>query len=169
MRARALLALAFAAAGAAACGGGAAEAPDGGASASNGACMPVLASDYDQSCVADTDCVSVGEVPTCPASACDGCLLQGINKGAMAPYAAALAQAFASAPPGQRCGCPCEGVGALCRGGKCQAARCGTPPEDTLPACMAAGGTCGYVSNTICHRTGPPEGCAFTDELCCLD
>jgi hypothetical protein len=33
-------------------------------------CMPVVASDYDQSCDADTDCVGVGEAPECPLSGC---------------------------------------------------------------------------------------------------
>ena len=131
-------------------------------------CNVVLASDYDQSCVVDTDCVGVGEVPMCPATACDGCLTQAINKSAMAQYMIALSQAFASESPGEACGCPCEGIGALCRGGKCQAAFCGPPLADTLPACANAGGACAYKANTTCNGIGLPDACAYSDEVCCL-
>jgi hypothetical protein len=131
-------------------------------------CNAVIASDYDQSCVVDTDCVLVmGEVRGCPATACY-CPEAAINKDARAQYMAAFAQAVASEPPGgPHCGCPCIG-GALCRAGKCQAGSCGAPPTDTLPTCADAGGTCDYSANTTCNAIGPPDACAYSDEVCCL-
>jgi hypothetical protein len=132
------------------------------------ACSAVLASSYDQSCVVDTDCVAVGEIPSCPASGCDGCTTAAVNKSVMTQYATAFAQAFASKALGTGCGCPCES-GALCRGGKCQAGFCGPPPSDTLPACADAGGMCAYSANTTCSGTGPPDACAYPDEFCCLN
>jgi hypothetical protein len=133
-------------------------------------CSPVLASDYDQSCMVDADCVAVGEVSSCPAFACDGCTTAGINKSAMAQYTTAFDQAFAAKEPGTGCRCPCES-GAVCRGGKCQAAFCGPPTADTLPACESAGdagGMCLYSANATCSGTGPPDACAYSDEFCCL-
>jgi hypothetical protein len=155
--------------------GGATSVPDGSPSdAAIGSdappCSPVLASDYDQSCMVDTDCVAVGEVPSCPAFACDGCTTVAINKSAMAQYMTALDRAFASEQSGTGCGCPCES-GAVCRSGKCQAAFCGPPAADTLPACANAGdagGMCAYSANTTCSGTGPADACAYSDEFCCL-
>ncbi|MDP9002417.1 MAG: hypothetical protein M3O46_20180 [Myxococcota bacterium] len=133
-----------------------------------GPCSIVLASDYDQSCVVDTDCVAVGQVASCPAFACDGCTTEAINKLAEPQYQAAFSRAFASRSAGSGCGCPCES-GALCRGGKCQAAFCGPPPADTLPVCTDAGGRCAFKSNTTCNGMGPPDACAYSDEFCCLN
>src|ERR1019366_5003103 len=133
-------------------------------------CSPVLASDYDQSCTVDTDCVEVGEVAECPATACDECTTEAINKNAMAQYMTALSPAFASEPAGEDCNCNCEGT-AVCRGGKCQEGYCAPPSADTLPACADAGdagGVCVYSTNTGCSRMGPPDACAYSDEMCCL-
>jgi hypothetical protein len=142
------------------------------AGADAGACTPVLASDYDQSCDADTDCIGVGERPGCPAAACDGCPTAAINKAVSAQYTTALSQAFASGSP-QVCNCPCIPTGSdgVCRGGKCQVAHCAPPQADTLPACANAGdagGVCGYSANTTCDVLGPPDACAYSDEICCL-
>jgi hypothetical protein len=145
----------------------AASVPDAAEDADGGACIPVLASSYDQSCTVDSDCVAVGEVPSCPAAACDGCTTQAVNRGATTEYRAALARAFASAPAGTVCGCPCES-GAVCRAGQCQAAFCGPPSGDTLSACRDSGGTCAYTANTTCGTLGPPDACAYDDELCCV-
>jgi hypothetical protein len=98
------------------------------------------------------------------------CPTQAINKGALAQYMTAMAKAIAFA--GQTstlCSCPCLGIGGLCRGGKCQAAFCGPPSADTLPACSDAGGICGYSANTTCNAMGPPDGCAYSDEVCCVN
>lgn len=134
------------------------------------ACSIVLASDYDQSCVVDSDCVAVGQAPQCPATACDGCTTEGINRSAMAQYMTAFARAQASSPMGpfDVCGCPCES-GAVCHSSKCQAAFCEPPPPDTLPACADAGGRCAYSANTTCNGAGPPDACAYSDEFCCLN
>ncbi len=84
----------------------------------------------------------------------------------MAQYMTAFEQAFASRAGGG-CGCGCES-GALCRGGKCQAASCGTPTADTLPACTDSGGQCWYAASTTCNVMGPLNACAYSDEVCCL-
>jgi hypothetical protein len=196
VRVRAIFAVALAATGSPACGRNPLQFPDGGAPGSNASgsagsassnpaggsggsadgggagsasCTVVLASDYDQSCVLDADCVSVSQVPKCPVTDCSGCYLVAINKSEMSQYMAAVSQAVAGESPGPICNCPCESGFALCRGGKCQAASCGPPRADTLPACSNAGGTCGYAANTICNRKGPPDTCAYSDELRCLD
>jgi hypothetical protein len=129
------------------------------------ACSIVLASNYDQSCTVDADCVAVGEVPVCPAGC--GCATKAINKSAIAPYMTALSRAFASEPAGGGCGCPCES-GAVCRGGQCRAAFCAPPLVDTLPVCADAGGRCSYAANTTCTGMGPPDACAYSDEICCI-
>jgi hypothetical protein len=144
------------------------EFQEGGIPGATPTCSPVLASDYDQSCTVDTDCVAVGEISSCPASGCDGCTTEAVNKSVMAQYTAAFAQAFASGPSGPGCNCPCES-GAVCRGGKCQAAFCGPPLTDTLSACADAGGQCAYSANTTCSGMGPPDACAYSDEFCCLN
>jgi hypothetical protein len=131
-----------------------------------GPCAPVLASAYDQSCTQDSDCVAVGEVPSCPASACAFCNAQGINQNALTAYSAAFARAVATVDGGGTCGCPCES-GAICRSGKCQSAGCAPAQVDTLPACVDAGGACAYSANTTCGTAGPPDACAYSDEICC--
>jgi hypothetical protein len=136
--------------------------------ATDAACTPVLASAYDQSCDADTDCVGVGEVPSCSTSTC-ACPTAAVNKSANAQYSALFSQVTAAYPPAA-CNCPCLS-GAICRGGACQAAYCGPPAADTLPACANAGdagGMCAYSANTTCSGVGPPDACAYTDEFCCL-
>jgi hypothetical protein len=131
-----------------------------------GPCAPVLAPAYDQSCTQDSDCVAVGEVPSCPASACAFCNTQGINQNALAAYAAAFARAVATVDGGGTCECPCES-GAICRSGKCQSSGCAPAQADTLPTCAGAGGTCAYSANTTCGSAGPPDACAYSDEICC--
>lgn len=186
-RGGATLALALAAIAIGACGATPLHDPDGGAAGSapftpergsggspdaggaeSASCTVVLASDYDQSCTEDADCLSVSQVPTCPVTDCSGCYLVGINKKEMARYTTALTQAFVREGPGPVCACPCQTGFALCRAGKCQAAACGPPRQDTLPACASAGGSCAYRANTTCGDVGPPASCAYADEVCCL-
>jgi hypothetical protein len=139
-----------------------------GCTGENGAkCTPVLASDYDQSCDADTDCVGVGQVPSCPAFAGYDCPTEAVNKQVATQYNAGFSQAFASRGPGGST-CPCVS-GAVCRSGICHAAYCGPPPADTLPACADAGGRCYYRANTRCNGMGPPDACAYADEFCCIN
>jgi hypothetical protein len=128
-------------------------------------CSPVLASDYDQSCAVDTDCVEVSEVAECPAAACDSCGGSAISKSVMVQYMAAFEQAFASKTPGTFCGCG-GGQGPCCRSGKCTATCVSS--TDPLPACANAGGTCLLSHGATCGTNGPPDSCAYPDEICCL-
>jgi len=133
-------------------------------------CTVVLASSFDQSCTVDTDCVAVHEVHACPITDCSGCLKQGINKGAMTQYMSALSKNAALGPSGVICHCPpCQGDFAICRGGQCQAPSCTPPFADTLAACANAGGLCVYRANTTCGGMGMADGCAYSDEICCLN
>lgn len=180
MRVNAILASTLAAAGAA-CSASPLQVVDGGfagaeaganadsAESNPGVCTIILASDYDQSCVADEDCVSVGQQPECPIADCRGCTAGGINKSVMTEYMTALSKAIMREPTNAICNCPCETDFALCRGGKCQAAGCGPPPLDTLPACANAGGLCAYRANTTCGGASTLDGCAYSDEMCCLN
>jgi hypothetical protein len=74
----------------------------------------VRATDYDQSCNVDTDCVAVTEVYGCGECACQ---TGAINTGDLARYQAALAGAESSAATG--CLCPCEASAPQCCGGVC--------------------------------------------------
>jgi hypothetical protein len=131
------------------------------------ACSVVLAADYDVSCIADSDCVLTGQVPKCPASACDGCATQSLNKVDVARYQLAYLPAIASAPAGQTCNCPCQGI-AVCRGGKCQNGGCAPPAVDTLPACVTAGGQCAFMARAKCSSMVSGANCAYADEVCCI-
>lgn len=80
----------------------------------------VLASDYDQTCAVDMDCVNVGEVLMCPADECSFCPMETINARAAAQYMAAFSVATAAIPAdATMCGCPEEGR-PCCVAGKCQ-------------------------------------------------
>jgi hypothetical protein len=42
-------------------------------------------------------------------------------------------------------------------------------PSDTLAACADAGGACSpFVIQCGDKGTGPPDSCAYSDEMCCL-
>ena len=129
-------------------------------------CAIVLASQYDQSCIVDSDCVGVGEVPSCPAAACDSCITAAVNKSAAAQYGKVFEEAFASSPPGTLCGCNCESSPA-CSNGKCQARSCGSSPSGPMDPCPILGGRC-VSASTPCDRIGPADSCASPEELCCL-
>jgi len=100
--------------------------PDTSDSADTISCIVVVASDYDQSCSLDTDCLAVPQKTGCP-SGCWYCFFSvAINKNAYPQYRTALLQAFASAPP--PCNCPSEGIeAACCRNDRCQTV-CSTSP-----------------------------------------
>jgi hypothetical protein len=85
----------------------------------------------------------VSEVPLCPIDSCEGCPLATINVDGMAKYMTAFSRACASVPPSfGGGGLNCDVVGPCCRGGKCTAASLCLSPQDTLPACADAGGSC---------------------------
>lgn len=127
-------------------------------------CAIVVASQYDQCCTVDSDCVAVGEVASCQ-GVCVNCPAGAINKGAEARYNAAFERAI---PLGSGGTCPCpQESGAVCRNGRCQMAT-GVPSGDTLPSCADAGGWCVYSVSITCGVAGPPGSCARSDEVCCL-
>ncbi len=140
--------------------------PEASDSADATSCIIVVASDYDQSCSLDTDCVAVPQKPECPPSCWNCSFSVAINKNAYPRYHTALLQVFASEGP--PCNCPALSPTACCRSGSCQTA-CSTP-ADVLPACAAVHGACLYndiLNPPTCAWAGPPNSCAYPDETCC--
>jgi len=128
----------------------------------DGSGRPIQASDYDRTCATDMDCVAIGEGNAC--SIISPCATAAINKGALARYQSDIAQT------------PCFGlsscvfaVGPCCRRGSCQwNTACGSA-ADTLPACAEAGGACSaFITQCGSKGAGPPDSCAYPDEMCCL-
>lgn len=137
-------------------------------STGTGACN-ILASNYDKSCTTDSDCVEVSAGTFCvPACQCGGAT---INGGALPQFNADVAKTpLGSGALGRiTCGCTVS-VGPCCRQGTCQIdSGCDAQPADTLPPCSDAGGSCRYPSFLYaCTRSGPPDACAYSDEVCCL-
>ncbi len=64
------------------------------------------------------------------------------------------------------CPCPSGPVGPCCRNGTCTGV-CSSP-SDTLPSCADAGGSCYLSAGTTCGTAGPPDACAYSDEMCCV-
>ncbi len=97
----------------------------------------IQASNYDQSCQADSDCIAVGEGNACYPCAID-CTSAAINKSAEAHYKEDVAKTPAGvAQTGTICGCPAEFY-PCCRGGTCHAdLQCQNP----LPVTDAAADT----------------------------
>jgi hypothetical protein len=136
-----------------------------GPNADSGLCM-ISASNYDQSCTVDTDCSMVSSGDYCSAT----CLCGGsaINVGALAKFNADVAKTpLGSGALGNVfCGCPFS-WGPCCRHGTCVGERGGcSSPSDSLPACADAGGTCMPFGS--CGQPGPPDACAYSDEMCCV-
>jgi hypothetical protein len=136
------------------------DAPD---ACADGGEQPIQASNYDQSCTTDIDCVAIGEGNAC--SLISPCPNAAINKGALGRYQSDIAQA----PCYELAGCPAE-FGPCCRHGSCQMDTCySTATADTLPACADAGGACApFVGQCGSNGAGPPDSCAYPDETCCL-
>jgi hypothetical protein len=88
------------------------------------ACSIVLASDYYQSCAADTDCALVGQVSFCPPGPIDNCPTFPISKSVVPQYMAALSDALASVA-GQGSSCIANSV--CCVQGQCSTS-CPLPP-----------------------------------------
>jgi hypothetical protein len=125
--------------------------------------QPIVASNYDQSCTTDMDCILIAEGNAC--SIVGPCPTAAINKGAAySKYQSDIANT------------PCFGVsscgsysGPCCRHGICQMNFACSSPADTLPACADAGGTCSpFVAACGSQGAGPPDACAYPDETCCL-
>jgi hypothetical protein len=123
----------------------------------------ISASNYDQSCNVDTDCLEVSSGDYC-ATGCF-CGNSTINVGALAQFNDDVSKTPIGSG-GLICPCP-NPLGPCCRHGMCQAG-CQVSPTDTLPACSDAGGTC--TLGTVCGAggTGPPDACVYSDEVCCL-
>lgn len=95
-------------------------APEDGGSAVDATSCLVQASDYDQTCTVDTDCVNVGEVLMCPADECSFCRMETISTRAAAQYTTAFSRATAAIPAdAPTCGCPDEGR-PCCLARRCQ-------------------------------------------------
>jgi hypothetical protein len=127
----------------------------------------ILASSYDQSCTEDTDCAEVTSGDYCSPNLCE-CGGSAVNVGAVAQFDSDVAKASMGVDAALRFACPClESPGPCCRGGTCTTV-CNSP-SDTLPACASAGGTCSSpgVQCSVGYF-GPPNSCAYADELCCL-
>jgi len=125
----------------------------------------ISASNYDQSCAADSDCTGVTEGDYCSATECL-CGWGTISVSALPKYNADVAKTpiGSGAIEGALCNCPAE-ASPCCRSGACTMS-CGAP-ADTLPECADAGGRCIYGA-TSCIPPGPPDACAYSDEICCL-
>jgi hypothetical protein len=97
----------------------------------------IQASNYDQSCKADSDCIAVGEGNACDSCAID-CTNAAINKSAETQYKEDVAKMPAGvAQTGPVCSCPVE-FDPCCRGGTCHAdLQCQAP----LPVTDAAADT----------------------------
>jgi hypothetical protein len=140
--------------------------PDARAEASNDPCI-INASDFDQSCIQDTDCVEVTSGDYCVLRCL--CGLDTINQAALVQFNEAVGNTpLGSGRLGTAPGCPCVVLpGPCCRHGTCTYDCEST--DDTLPACADAGGTCALVfPGGSCFKNGPPNSCAYSDEKCCL-
>src|SRR5580658_820236 len=142
---------------------------DGGPETDDGTCV-ISASNYDQSCNVDSDCVEISSGDYCSATFCQ-CGGSVINVGALAQFKADVSKTpiGSGALMGTVCGCSVP-AGPCCRQGMCKAGfgDCSSP-ADTLPACADAGGTCmPSVLFGGCNQ-GAPDACAYSDELCCVN
>jgi hypothetical protein len=126
----------------------------------DGSSRPIKASNYDQSCKTDMDCVVINEGNAC--SGISNCGAAAINRSAYAQYQSDIA----NRPCASVSSCGRTGAGPCCRNGQCQwsIALC-----DALPACVDAGGTCAVGNSPVCPKgNGPMGSCAEPIETCCL-
>jgi hypothetical protein len=109
---------------------------DAGTATDASTCMDAMiaATDYDQTCAVDSDCVGVGVGNAC--FVCEiGCMNSAIGKSAEAKYRSDVAKSPAN---GADCGCAAFPPGPCCVGGKCQV---GSPCVRAIPAVDAAADT----------------------------
>jgi hypothetical protein len=129
----------------------------------------IKASNYDQSCQTDSDCIAVAEGNFCRPGAAD-CPSTTISKSASAQYWADVEKTNAAICEAPISGC-LGGAGVpCCRHGAC-ILDC-VASADTLAACAGAGGSCVYGTGlNACGASttwGPPDSCAYSDETCCV-
>jgi hypothetical protein len=125
------------------------------------------ASNYDQSCATDSDCVGVAEGSFCQPNS--GCPNAAINKAALPRYMADVGKTYGGGSCTAFSSCVFY-QGPCCRRGSCQMNLDCFSPSDTLPACADAGGSCGaFIIQCGDNGTGPPDSCAYSDEMCCLN
>jgi Sulfatase-modifying factor enzyme 1 len=134
--------------------------PDGGP---EGAACSIQASDYDQSCTSDSDCVEVVEGDICGPPLCS-CPNAAINVSAQSAYSADLAKLLPVGPVA--CNCGAADLGPHCNSGVC--GRCLTAScngacvdEQTDPNnCGGCGKACAV--GLVCHigTCGNPPSCA---------
>jgi hypothetical protein len=124
----------------------------------------ISASDYDDSCDADSDCVNVAVGNFCYPGA-NSCPNGAISKKAYPKYQSDISKTYAAQCFGLS-GCRAGSI-PCCRNGKCQTDPCFSN-SDTLPACSDAGGTCEYSITCSAPNIGPGNSCAYADEMCCL-
>jgi hypothetical protein len=126
----------------------------------------IQASDYDQSCATDSDCVPIAAGDFCHPN--PGCSNAAINKSALARYQADIAKTYGAGSCTALSSCGFS-QGPCCRQGTClMNLACAAIPADTLPPCADAGGTCGTFVGCAPGRAGPPDACAYPDQTCCL-
>ncbi len=123
----------------------------------------IQASNYDQSCTTNSDCIAVGEGNAC--YPCEiACPSAAINASAKGKYLSDVAKTSAGDLTGVDCGCPAA-FNPCCRGGTCYADfQCQNPTPVGDEACAAAGGVC--VSGG-CSKPGL-QACGKAGMFCCL-
>jgi hypothetical protein len=127
--------------------------------ATGASCM-ISASNYEQECEVDAECMVVPTGNFCVIGTFE--CADAISTLGLALYSADVAMTPAR-QNGYGYGCavatpPC------CRQGQCTTS-CQSD-ADTLPACAMAGGLCLY--GATCSN-GPGNSCAYSDESCCLE
>jgi hypothetical protein len=132
-------------------------------------CM-IAASSYDQSCAVDSDCVQVTPGDYCGDDRCL-CDVAAISATALAQFDADVSKTPVGLGAVRYEPCSCGNIsgGVCCRTGACTR-NCVSAPSDTLASCADAGtsgGRCVMASEVTCAQPGPPNSCAYSDEICC--
>jgi hypothetical protein len=127
-------------------------------------CSIVLASNYDQSCSVDTDCVAVSQVSVCPGWGGYGCILWTINKNASAQYMTAISQAIADKPFNGGGSCP-EETSPCCLQGRCNVSSCPEPPPQPPLGTDASADDAQVIpeGSVMCARDLGPVDAGVTD------
>jgi hypothetical protein len=80
-------------------------------------CGTIEASNYDQSCSTDSDCVGVPQGDLCDSSTCVNCVGAAINQSAQARYQSDLESRNSGVA--EKCACLINGPTPVCSGGIC--------------------------------------------------